>query len=110
MKAVENGIYVGDNKIKFLAGETPDNFVVHTVADYNAIKGKIIDGSYLGGEVPITGRILYMLTEKGFCIGLNSGEFFNLTKDKYTDIDATGGSAVHRIINGTSQFLAITEN
>lgn len=110
MKAVAGGIFVSDGNIKFLAGESPKNFMVHTVANYDAIVGKIIDGSYLGGEVPVNGKVLYMLTEKGFCIGLGDGQFFNLTKDRYTNITASDASGVHRVFNGMSQFLTIVEN
>lgn len=110
MKAVDGGMFISDGNIKFLSGSSPENFVVHIMANYNAIKGEIIDGSFLGGETPIAGKVLYMLTEKGFCVGLSDGQFFNLTKDRYTNITATGASGVHRVVNGISQFVTITEN
>ena len=116
LQAVDDGIYVADGTQSFIDGAQPEKFENKFVADYNAIIGTsvLVDPGFVGGYVdglfgftPKTGTMAMWLSEKGICIGLEKGQFYNLTQEKYTMDSVLYGAALFKLTNGLPQYIAV---
>ncbi len=109
LKAVRDGLYTADGRIKFLSGMIPNEFVVRILADYNVIENTAVrmDGSYLNLGNPIDGKVIYMATERGFAVGMNGGQFINLTSNYYSNITGTKGNGVYIAEQNKNKYLVI---
>ena len=86
MKAVKDGVYVSDSKnTYFLAGGDFAKAQLIKVADYMAFNDGAIklEGEELGLE-GFSGRVIMWASEKGICVGADSGHFANITKWVYS--------------------------
>lgn len=109
LKAVRDGLYTADGSIKFLSGMIPNEFSVNILSNYNVIENTAVrmDGSYLNLGNPIDGKVIYMATERGFAIGMNGGQFINLTSKYYSDINGARGSGVYITEQDKNKYLVI---
>lgn len=86
IKAVSDGVYVSDSKdTYFLAGGDFSKAKAVKVADYMAFNDGAIqlEGEELGLE-GYSGKIIMWASEKGICVGADSGRFTNITKRIYS--------------------------
>ena len=84
LRAVDDGLYVSDDRIWFVKGKGSDEFERDEVYPVRAIPhtdvkvaGKYIDDGMAGNVALWTG-------ENGVCLGNNSGVVINLTEARYT--------------------------
>ena len=105
LRAVDDGIYVGDDKIWWVKGDTPEQFdrlevygvpaIIHTAVRVN--------GQYVGDGVK--GNVAIWTGTNGICVGDNSGSVINATEPRFT-MDASGeGAAFIREKSGVRQYI-----
>jgi len=105
MMPVQDGLYVADGSIKFLAGANPKEFVVHELADYDAIEGSAVlaDAHYFNAK----GDAVVFSTPEGICVGLNGGMFSNLTQDDVAFVHGLKGVGHIRHADGLVQYITL---
>jgi len=105
MFPVLDGIYVGDGSIKFLQGDSINDFKVNILAEYNAIEGTAdyLDAKYFDGK----GEGVVFTSERGICVGGAGGSFSNLTEDDVAFQHGFKGVGHVRRINGMVQYLSL---
>lgn len=106
MRAVKDGIYVSNSKeTYFLAGLDPGEAALVKVANYPAILGSDIqiDGERLGRN--ISGRAVLFTTPMGICVGLDEGQFINLTENYYRPTSLNESRAMLRMVGNFYQYL-----
>lgn len=87
VKAVSNGLYVGnESKIFFEGGGSPREFQHILAADYPAVSGAVAVAYLPGVEFGLETTDEYAIigTKQGLCIAGPSGQLINLTEDKIT--------------------------
>lgn len=99
VKAVSNGIYVGDeDRIFFEGGSGPRDFIHSVVADYpailRAVAVELVGGSRFGLQTAAMFAVLG--TKRGLCIAGPDATFINLTEEKLAYPDVSRGSALVR--------------
>lgn len=84
VRAVDEGLYVSDDKVWFIKGKGNEDFIRDEAYPVRAIPhtdvriaGKYIDDS-------MTGNIAMWTGENGICLGDNTGNVINLTDARYT--------------------------
>jgi hypothetical protein len=108
IRAVDNGVYVSEgDKVWFLSGTSPDNFVFTVAYDAEILRGSDVrvDDIVLG-EQTISPAIIWT-TKKGICVGTDGGQVINLTEDKYDMPNFITGSAIFRKEGGLDRYLAV---
>jgi hypothetical protein len=109
MKSVSDGMWIGAGNIYFLAGLDPAETIPQNKGDYDAIEGTGVKVDLSAfGDGSGQSKIVIFLSEKGVCIGGQTGQFKNLTVDKYVMPTVTEGSAIYRQFTGTDQYISIT--
>jgi hypothetical protein len=111
LETVTDGMYISDNAIRFMQGKTPKEFAIKLLANYTVIEGTAIkiDGSYLNFKQPIEGEVVYMMTENGVAIGMDSGQFINLTHNYYANIKSSKGKCIFKNDLDKKQYLVLLE-
>jgi len=106
--AVEDGLYVSADKIYFIPFTKVAEAQPILKAPYKAIKGTMARSNSSVMNLESDGEVIAFYTEQGMCVGANSGQFLNLTYDKYVPQDAASpGSAIIREEDGVSQYVAL---
>lgn len=91
--ALDNGIYVGADKVYWLAGRTPEEMTTPGVAyDGTAIMGTGVtfDGSLVGGS----GKVGMFTATDGICICSDGGQIENITLKKISFSNGHVGAAL----------------
>ena len=105
--ALDNGIYVGADKVYWLAGKAPEDFQINGVAYDGGVvtgTGVAFDASLVGG----TGKIGMFTATDGICIGTDSGQVQNLTLNKIAFADGHRGAALIRKSGDFNQYISWT--
>jgi hypothetical protein len=116
LQSVDDGMYVADGTHYFIDGEQPEKFKKTFIADYNAVIGTsvVVDPGFIGGYInelfgftPRVGTMAMWLSEKGICLGLSRGQFYNITQEKYTPESVLYGTALFKVTKGLPQYIAV---
>jgi len=107
---VADGIFVATrNKTYFLAGSSPKDFILRTVAKHGAIKGTLtyVESSDIGGLEKIPSHPMAIWSsEAGICAGGNEGLFINLTESRYKFDEVNDrGASVLMNMGDSKQFI-----
>jgi hypothetical protein len=104
MLPLENGMYIGADKIYWLPGRAPEEFSSNMVYDGQAIEntGVVVDGALLGGA----GKTAVFTTTDGICIGTDGGQVTNETLSKVTFDNGHRGAALLRKSDKMNQYIA----
>jgi hypothetical protein len=98
LKGVNTGLFVSDDTgICYYEGLNPVKWRMYRIADYKVIPGtaETILGLKFGDST--IKKAVVMMTEKGVCLGLDGGQFINLTEHRYIpDAGARGFSVFVR--------------
>lgn len=106
IQAVRDGLYVSNLRVTFfLAGLDPHEAQLVKVADYPAILGTAIkaDGERITRD--ISGRAVMWASPRGVCVGLDGGNFVNLTDAFYHPTYSGEGAAILRQVDNFFQIL-----
>lgn len=105
---VSDGIFVGSDKdIVFLQGGSPEQFTRRVVADYGSIQGTVtyVPG-HLIGQDGVQGLVPMWMSKKGVVVGLDGGNFKNLTGGRYILPDGvSSGASLLKVRGGTPQLV-----
>jgi hypothetical protein len=113
---VSNGLFVGTTKATYFlegggivvdeAGKLQAGFSQVQVAPYGAIYGT--DVQIHAGLIPqlqAVGMAVLWTTKMGIFAGLPGGTAINLSADKITLYPSVYGTAIHKVINDTNQYI-----
>lgn len=106
---VEDGIWIGSDRLYYLSGDSPDEFKRSTKEYVKVIEGTgtKISGSYIHiDNVPIGYKWL-VTTDLGIWILFNQGMLLNLTAQNLSISSADSGTSIFLQANGTNQYLSI---
>lgn len=105
LRAVDDGLYVADDKTYFIRGKANEDFERDEVYPARAIPftdirivGKYIDDGLLG-------NVAMWTAENGICLGDNSGQVKNLTEARYTFTSHGQGTGFLREKNGVRHYV-----
>lgn len=84
LRAVDSGLYVGDERVWWVKGEGPEDFARDEVYPYKPIPytDVRVNGQNVGGGMD--GNVALWTGENGICVGNNSGNVTNLTEARYS--------------------------
>jgi hypothetical protein len=84
LRAVEEGIYLSDDKIWFIKGKGNEDFTRDDVYPSRAIPytDVSVSGKYMDDSM--VGNVAIWTSENGICLGDNSGVVVNLTEARYS--------------------------
>jgi len=107
---VADGIFVATReKTYFLAGTSPKELQLRTVAEHGAIKGSLTycESTDIGGLERVPSQPLAIWSsEAGICAGGNEGLFINLTESRYKFDEVNDrGASVLLDMGGSKQFI-----
>ena len=96
IRAVDNGIYVSDDRIWFCQGKGQDEFIRTEVYPSKAIPYTDLTapGDYIGNDV--TGKVAIWTSEDGVCFGNKDGAVTGITRDRFVMPPASQGSCLIR--------------
>jgi hypothetical protein len=105
---LDNGIYVGADKVYWLAGREPEEMTIPPGSGYDSTvvagTGIAFDGNIAGG----TGKIGMFTTTDGICLGADNGQVQNLTLNKIAFADGHRGAAIIRKSGDFNQYISWT--
>lgn len=104
--ALNNGVYLGvRSKIFYLNGPAPAKWSYKPIAEYGAIPGAFdyvsLDMLGMKGD----GIAVLFATTRGLCVGIDGGQFINLTQEKFVYPIQERGAVVVRRHRGMIQAL-----
>lgn len=113
LRAVDDGMWIctGDITNKstyFISGATREAFTLRRYAGHGCNEGtdvKIKDGYKVGNG--LTGTVIMWTSDRGICIGGNSGQFINISDKKYNVPEKRYGAGLFREIDGLNQYISI---
>jgi len=113
VRAVGDGLYVGTTaQLLFLSGTLSDGLRQNVVANTGVIKGSSVvvpvsKAHPRARSAPIPeGEAPLFMTTGGICLGLDSGEVYNLTQDRTLFPAGTSAAALYREDQGANSYLA----
>jgi len=110
---VEDGVFVSADQTYFLSGASPSEWVLQTVAGYQAIPGtqsyRRAEGGTVGEGEGLSVQTVFWASNRGHCMGGNGGSFTNMTDARYSYPGAARGAGIVREVNGINQFLSVLE-
>jgi hypothetical protein len=105
LRAVDEGLYVSDDKVWFIKGKGNEDFIRDEAYPVRAIPhtdvkiaGKYIDDS-------MTGNVAMWTGENGICLGDNTGNVINLTDARYTFTARGNGTGFIREISNKRHYI-----
>ena len=105
LRAVDEGLYVGDSKIWWVKGSSPEEFERIEVYSHRAIPYTDIRTNGQDVSDGIKGNIAIWTGENGICMGDNSGTVINLTKSRYTFTPSGQGAGFIRSNNNVCHYI-----
>lgn len=105
LRAVDDGIYIGDDRIWWVAGDAPEILERKEVYTYHAISytDVRVNGQNIGEG--IKGNVVMWTGENGICLGDNSGVVINLTESRYTFTATKQGAGFIRSDNNVHHYI-----
>jgi hypothetical protein len=105
LRAVDKGLYVGDDKVYWISGDGNDEFEKIEAYSHRAIKftDVRVNGQYIGDRMD--GKVAIWTGDNGICVGNNSGTVLNLTEFRYTFTETNQGSGFVRDINNVRHYI-----
>lgn len=105
IRPVDDGIYVGDQKVYWLKGAAPEDFdrnevYPHAPIPYTDVN---VNGQYVGEGVK--GNVAMWTGLNGICLGDNTGQVVNLTDGRYTFAGGGEGAAFIRDDNNVRHYI-----
>jgi hypothetical protein len=110
IQAVDDGLFISDsNEISYLKGDTGLELNFNFKLDTPVFTGgfKKIAGKMVGGEVPLEGDVVVMLTAKGIYLGSAGGQFTDMTGGKYIPTDMHDVNGLIRVDPDKHQIIFI---
>jgi len=110
MAPVDDGIYVADGTVNFLAGPTPRQFQRKEICDFNAIPNSQAEVSlaFVGDGTPGIGTLFW--TERGAYLGLPGGNATNMTNDRYHPMSGFWSSGTVRKQDSYFQYMTTIQS
>lgn len=105
IRAVDNGLYVSDKKVWFIAGKGNDEFKRVEVESEPAIPFTDLRTSAESMGYGVSGDVAVWTSETGICVGDSSGTVKNLTEDRYHMNSYGGGAAFVRNKNNVKHYI-----
>lgn len=107
LRALDDGIYVAADKVYFLKGTGPDDFIVIETPGYDAIKftDVVVHGNYLGTKE----SMLMWTGATGVCLGDNNGKVINIMEKRHTLLDSSIGAAIARLEAGREHYIGVLD-
>jgi hypothetical protein len=106
---VSDGVYVGTSEeTSFLAGSDPKDFVRKPVSNYGTLLGTEVElpAFYLGGDEKPAKPVQAWMSKKGLCVGLDGGEFMNLTGERFLLPEGVAtGASLFKLRGGSPQLV-----
>jgi hypothetical protein len=105
LRAIDEGMYAGDDKIWWLKGETPEELDRREAYSHRPIMHTDVrlDGQHIGEG--LKGKIAMWTGENGICLGDNSGFVENLTEARYVFTGTERGASLIRDINNVRHYI-----
>jgi len=105
LRAVDDGLYIGDDRIWWVQGDSPEEFQRREVYSHRAIPYTDVrtNGQDVGDG--IKGSVAIWTGENGICLGDNSGTVINLTESRYTFTSTNQGTGFIRNINNILHYI-----
>jgi hypothetical protein len=105
LRAVDDGLYVGDEKMWWVRGDSPDEFDRKEVYSHPAIRytDVRVNGQNVGDGVQ--GNVAIWTSVTGICMGDNSGTVVNLTDARYTFTPSGRGSGFIRENDNVRHYI-----
>jgi hypothetical protein len=105
LRAVDEGLYVGDDKIYWVQGKGADEFDRDLAYSYRAIPytDVRVNGQNVGDG--IKGNVAIWTCENGICIGDNAGAVVNITEARYTFTACGRGAGFVRENNNVRHYI-----
>jgi hypothetical protein len=112
LASLDNVLYVGTTKLTVvLVGSGIDEFDERLIAAYPAIPYMhVVTKGELFGPNTLQGNVVVWVSERGICMGDNSGNFLNLSQGEFSYLMGTEGTLVLREQNGFVQLLMVIRN
>ncbi len=127
--AVGDGFYVGTTEgLWFLAGTLTGKISAQGALSGGMARKKIMDSGVIpgsmvevpaelanppqvdrGSDTPLKVSIMFM-TDKGFCVGSDGGEAYNLTESKMVFPHMDRAVALYRRQDGVNQYIAVSDS
>jgi hypothetical protein len=106
---VEDGIWIGSDKLYYLSGEEPSKFKRSTKEHVRVVEGTSskISGSYVRIDNTPIGYKWLVCTDLGIFILFNQGMVLNTTSQNVSLERADSGTALFLQTNGMNQYLSI---
>jgi len=106
---VEDGIWIGSDKLYYLSGEQPDEFKRTTKEHIKIVEGtsSIVSGSYVHIDNTPIGYKWLVTSDLGIFILFNQGMTINLTSQNVEIERASSGTALFLRSKGTNQYLSV---
>lgn len=104
-----DGIYLGsEDTIAWVQGDTPDKFIYNSKADYGVIPGTLAFGSMSQVGKGTEGEVVsFWMSQRGMCMGLDGGNFRNLTEARFSYPIGDRGAGLVRRHNGMNQYIGV---
>jgi hypothetical protein len=115
---VTDGMYIGTKQATWFLGGESFPMKRKSVLDSGPVKGSMVYiPSELGNptppgpdaDTPQEVAIAFM-TSRGYCVGKDSGNAFNLTEDKFFFPSAARSAALFRRQDGVNQYIAVNDS
>lgn len=104
---VSDGLFVGsDAETLFLRGTDPSDFSVEVVANYGTLMGTevFVKDHQLGDDAKTDAS--FWMSKQGLCMGLDGGEYKNLTGSRYMLPDGVShGASLLKVRGGTPHIV-----
>lgn len=104
---VDDGVFIGlADKVVFLSGSSPDDFVYRVKSNSGAIPGTLVfDTAEVLGSGQGDGKVAIWASTHGLCVGASGGAVVNLTEERFSYPVQPQGAGVARRWRGISQYL-----
>jgi hypothetical protein len=105
LRAVDTGIYIGDDVVRFMNGKGGDDFEIEEVYPHRPVMFTDIrqSGRDIGGGV--VGNVALFTCDNGICVGTNTGLVENLTEEQYLFTSTGEGAAFIKNTNDVHHYI-----
>lgn len=117
VRSVGDGLYVGTTRqLLFLRGTFSDGLVAQTVMDSPVVRGSAVVVPWTKVHPRARSQPMpegfgpVFMTGAGICVGLDSGEVYNLTQDHMVFPGAASAAALYREDQGANAYVAVTDS
>ena len=105
LRAVDDGLYVSDDRIWFVKGKGNEDFERIEVYSHRAISYTDVRINSQDMNNEMKGNMVIWTGENGICIGNNDGVVVNLTESRYTFTPTNQGAGFIRSENNVRHYI-----